>query len=468
MKKKLLTIISCFILCICALALTACGFPALTGGPNASDTVYGNGGFAVRKGEYMYFANSYSSRSIGENDNKYGSETLAAIYRVKLNSRGLVDTDDDGKVQNVEILARQIAGFKSSGIYIFDNYIYYATPKSLKVKSDVGSSELLEGLLSFERIKLDGTDHKTIYSINTLGEDLTYNFAKVGNNVCLTVLNNGELKTVLANKSESKTLATNVTSVVFPKVENIPSNYSVSEFDSYCYYTKTATIENDGYNGTMIAKRKLDGSKAEETLDTASSATMVEAKNNRVYFTLSDGILYSTDDLTFSANTNNTYSYNKLSSQIILNDDNSTDIGLVGLINTSIVYFRKGGEKHVLYTAESGKTVTLLYVENNNIFYTLGDNTLYSKVIYKNTYTGNEKNEEGTIHSKNINLTTDSTSVFDYDNSYFFYFNTVEESNKTYSYMHMVKTFETNEFGETFETFVGVLDSTDVLADEEE
>lgn len=467
MKKKVLTIISSFILCICALALTACGFPALKGGPNSTDTVYGNGGFAVRKGNYLYFANSYSTESITENDNKYGSETLSAIYRVKLNDHGIVDTNEDGEVQNVELLARQIAGFNNSGIYIFGNYIYYATPKTLKVKADVGESELLEGLLSFERIKLDGTDHSTIYSINELGSDLTYNFAQVGNNVCLTILNNGELKTILANKSESKVLANNVTSVVFPKVSNITSEYVVSDFDSYCYYTKTATIENDGYSGTMVAKRKLDGSKAEETLDTASNITLVEAKNNRVYFTGSDELLYSTNDLTFSSNTNTRYSYNKLTSQIILEDDNFTDIGIVGVLNNSIVYFRKNAEKHVLLTTDSSNTITLLYAVNNNIFYTLGDNTLYSKVIYKSNYTGNEKNEDGTIHSTNINITTNSTTVIDYDKDYFFYFNTVEDSNETYSYMHMVKAFEKNDQGETFEQFVGVLDESDIKDEEE-
>ncbi len=468
MKKKLLTIISSFILCICVLAFVGCGFPALKGGPAATDAVYGNGGFAVRKGDYLYFANSYSTRSLGENDNKYGSESLAAIYRAKLNANGLVDINDDGEIQNVELLARQIAGFKSSGIYIFGDYIYYATPKSLKVDAGVGESDLLEGLLSFERIRLNGTDHATIYSINELGQDLKYNFAMVGNKVCLTVLNNGTLKTIIANNSDSKTLATNVTNVVFPKVENITSDYTASEFESNVYYTRTATIDKDGFNGTIIAKTKLDGSSNESPLSTTTNATLVEAKNNRLYFTLADGIIYSTSDLTFSENTNVQYSNNKLTSHIILDDDNGTDIGLIGILNKSIVYYESYENYHPLFTASSDATPTILYVKNNNIFYTLGDNTLYSKVVYKNVYPDDEATIAGTIHSTNINITTGEQTVVDSDGDYFFYFNTVEESNKVYSYFHFVKHFEKNEYAENFEQCIGVLDSSDIKVEEDE
>ena len=465
--KKLLTIISCFILCIFTLGFVGCGTPALKGGPDATETVYGNGGYAVRKGDYIYYANAYSTKTLTENDNKYGSETLSAIYRVKLNEKGLVEVDEDGKVKNVDVLARQIAGFDGSAIYIFGDYIYYATPKTLKVKPEVGQEELLEGLVSFERIKLDGTAHHTIYSINTLGSDLKYNFAQVGNNVCLTVLNEGTLKTIITNNSATKTIAENVTSVVFPKVENIPSNYVVSDFDSHVYYTRTATIEKDGYAGTMVAKTKLDGSSNETPLQNNTVATLVEAKNGRVYFT-EEGILYSTQDLTFSINTNVQYSYNTLSSTIILDDNNGTDIGIVGVLNNSIVYYEGLNNKHTLFTASSGTTVTLLYVENNNIFYTLGDNVLYSKQVYKSSYPADEATIAGHIHSSNINITTNSATAFDFDKNAFFYFNTVEDSNGTYSYLHMVKHFEVDEFGKTFEQFMGELDASDIKETEEE
>ena len=465
MKKKLLTILSCLIMFVCI--LTGCGNKGLQGGPVAEDTVYGNGGYVVRKGNYIYFANSYSTKTLSENDNEYGDETLAAIYRAKLNNQGIVETDEDGKLQNVEILAKQIAGFNNSGIYIFGDYIYYATPKTLKVKSDIGTSELLEGLVSFERIKLDGTGHKTLYSINTLGEDLKYSFNLVGNNVCLTVLNNKELTTVLidvnkAKKKSTKTLAENVTSVVFPTVENITSDYSVSNFDSYVYFTQTVTIDNGGYNGTRFAKVKLDGSKSVEKIEDNTTKTLVSVKNNRLYYT-EDSILYSTQD--FEHNTQ--YSANSLTEYIVNQDSNNTDMGIVALLGNSMVYYRSYGEYTVLYEAQDGETVKLLYIEDNKIFYTIG-NTLYSKEIYKSTYDANERNTAGYIHSTKVNISTNETTAFDYEQNYIFYYNTVEDSQGLYSYMHLVKHFATNEEGETFEQCVGVIDSSDIKTSEEE
>lgn len=464
MKKKLLTILSCLIMFVCI--LTGCGAKGLSGGPASSDTVYGNGGYVVRKGNYVYFANSYTTKSISENDNKYGKETLSAIYRAKLNESGTLDLDEDGNPKNVKLLAKQIAGFNKSGIYIFGNYIYYATPKTLKVKSDIGTSELLEGLISFERIKLDGTDHKTLYSIDTLGEDLDYSFNLVGSNVCLTVLNQKTLKTILVDvnngkKKATKTLATNVTSVVFPEVENISKDYSVSSFNSYAYFTKTVTVASGGYDGTRLAKVKLTGSKSAETIEDNSTKTLVAVKNNRLYYT-ETSLLYSTSD--FESTTQ--YSANSLTEYIINQDSNGTDMGIVAMLGKTMVYYRGLGDYTPLLDVKDDETIKLLYIQNNNIYYTIG-NTLFSKTIYKANYDENERATAGYTHSTNVNITTAENTVFDCEENYFFYYNTVEESNKKYSYMHFVKHFAVNDEGKTFEQFMGKLAKSDVKEDEE-
>ncbi len=464
MKKKLLSIISCLIMFTCILA--GCGGPKLKGGPSSSDTIYGNGGVAVRKGDYLYFANGYSTRKVSENGNKYGKEKLSAIYRVKLNEQGLVNTDEDGNPVGAQRLAGQIAGFKDSGIYIFGDYIYYATPKTLKVKSDVGTEELLEGLLSFERVKLDGSDHDTIYSISTLGDDLDYSFAQVGKNVCLTVLNNKTLRTVLVDinggKPTKKTLATNVTDVAFPQVEDIAKGYKVSEVDSYVYYVKTATVAKDGYDGKKLAKRKLTGSKAEVTIEDNTAVSLEAVKNSRIYYK-ENSLLYSTIDFENATQ----YSHQDLTNYIINQDSFDTDMGIIAVVNNSLVYYRDVNFYKVLLTVDSETTITPLYAENNQVYYNLGDNILYSKEIVRNSYPENEATIEGTIHSSNINLSTNETTVFDYEQNYIFYYDKVEDSNQTYSYLHFVKHFEKNEEGETFEQFIGKLHSKDIKEDSE-
>ena len=105
--------------------------------------------------------------------------------------------------------------------------------------------------------------------------------------------------------------------------------------------------------------------------------------------------------------------------------------------------------------------------EDNKIYYTIS-NTLYSKEIYKASYDASEKYTAGHVHSTNINITTNETTVFDHEQNYLFYYNTVEDSNALYSYMHFVKHFAVNEEGKTFEQSIGTLDSSDVKAEEKE
>ena len=57
MKKKFLVLVS--ILFVFALSVFGCGSFKLSGGPKATDTVYGNGSVAVVKGDYLYFTNAY-------------------------------------------------------------------------------------------------------------------------------------------------------------------------------------------------------------------------------------------------------------------------------------------------------------------------------------------------------------------------------------------------------------------------
>ena len=66
---------------------------------NTNETVYGNGGTSVTKGDYVYFVNSYTSyNGLEKNDNNTGEVTNSAIYRTKL-SGGKVNYDDNGNVK---------------------------------------------------------------------------------------------------------------------------------------------------------------------------------------------------------------------------------------------------------------------------------------------------------------------------------------------------------------------------------
>ena len=99
MKKKIS--ILCLILCLSLITFFGCGVISLPAGPKYDDAVYGNGGFAVVKGDYLYFANAYIDyNNIGNNDNKFDRDGTMqknyGIYRTKLNASGVVDVNDKG------------------------------------------------------------------------------------------------------------------------------------------------------------------------------------------------------------------------------------------------------------------------------------------------------------------------------------------------------------------------------------
>jgi hypothetical protein len=279
-------------------------------------------------------------------------------------------------------------------------------------------------------------------------------------------LNNKELSTVLVDvkngtKKSTKTLATEVTSIAFPSVENIENGYAVSDFNSYAYITQTVTVANGGYNGTRLSRVKLNGSKAVEPIEDNTTKTLVSVNNDRLYYT-ENSLLYSTRDF----ETATQYSANNLTEYIVNQDSNGMDMGIVAKLGNTMVYYKGLGDYTVLYEAAEDQTIKLLYIEENKIYYTIG-NTLYSKEIYKATYAENERTIAGHVHSTKVNITTNETTVFDYDKDHIYYYNTVEDSNALYSYMHIVRHFATNGEGETFEQFIGTLDKDDIKAEEE-
>ena len=80
--KKLLCIITAATLVCSAASLAACGysFTPPEGGPGADAEVTSNGGFAVQKGDYIYFINGVETYT---SDNEYGTPEKGALMRIK-------------------------------------------------------------------------------------------------------------------------------------------------------------------------------------------------------------------------------------------------------------------------------------------------------------------------------------------------------------------------------------------------
>ena len=122
MKKFLTAIFMCLVCCL--VFLTGCGSKGFKDNPKTNDVVLDNGGYSVQKGDYIYFTNGFD-----EYTNASSSVTVGALYRAKVgDTNGYAQVDEDGYLQNAELITSRLVGYKYGGFYIFGDYIYYVTP----------------------------------------------------------------------------------------------------------------------------------------------------------------------------------------------------------------------------------------------------------------------------------------------------------------------------------------------------
>ena len=176
-----------------------------------------NGGFAVQKGNYIYYINGKQTNTA---DNTYGKVETGAIMRISasdLAARNYAKT---------ETVVPEIAysGNKDAGIFIYGDYVYYSTPSSEKTSDgEIKYSEIL-----FKRAKLDGTEAMRGYFAKYTDNSIQYRFVEVKGVVYLLYVATSEdlygsshtnLHSVNTATGEDTLLAYNVDSVTFDKTD---------------------------------------------------------------------------------------------------------------------------------------------------------------------------------------------------------------------------------------------------------
>lgn len=286
---KLKKIIATFCLALTVLVLTSCSGIHLNNIPSTNDTVYGNGGVSVTKGDYIYFVNSYTSyNGLQKGDNDTGKVTVGAIYRTKLEN-GQIKTDNNNNVQDCELVVSKIAGYEFTNLHIFDDYIYYATPNMDYAKD--GSLNTVA--VDFCRTKLDGTDTQIIYTAKNYTASSSYEVYKIGTSIYLVVFENDKLvKVEISNHIKSAvTLVENVTAVQLPKINTYTysDNVAITGTQGYAYYTRDFSKNQDGaYDTDAISGNVLgrvlitDGSKTERK-DVNVKYELKDLTNNYIF-----------------------------------------------------------------------------------------------------------------------------------------------------------------------------------------
>lgn len=471
MKKKFLYIFS--LLLFCAVCLIGCGGFKLSGGPLATDTVYGNGGSVVVKGDYMYFANAFIDyNNIGKYENKYNedaSKHIYGIYRTKLNDFGLVSFNKDGIPQGAELMVPQVGGYAYSGLYICGDYLYYTTPYT----GDNAGSEV-KGLITFDRVKLDGSEHQVIHTMTAYSSSCKYSINYIDGATYITIFDSNSnlqvIKVVGGNitkydGSNHSAFATGVDSFATMTQTEITSSNSVDKVNKYVYYTKKDA--NNYYSLYRKSLTKLDEAESVLISSTKDVIKLIEVKNNRVYF-VQDNMLYSsTFEVDSQPNacipfevkdevTTGVVSYK------ILNDtigSGAVDRGIAIVYNDGANYsvsVVNGSNIQSCFSKQ--KQVTILNVLNDNIYFQVAeDEGLY---VYNTT-----SNTETKLAKSFTTSVADSLTMFDFDDERAFYFSTAEGSKGNLKYLHIVSLNENysykNADSEAIGKYVGLLDASD-------
>ncbi|MBQ0099321.1 MAG: hypothetical protein KBS91_02100, partial [Firmicutes bacterium] len=169
MKKTLLkTIVTIFLLVTLCLGAFACDKTsfAVKDGFKVTEKITANsqGGFVLEAGDFYYVINGMGNSTA---DNSFGKPIKGSLIAVKK------DFSDSAII----VPKLFVASDYSAGIYIFDGYVYFATPST----SVELTGETKNSYLTFAKTKLDGTGYTEFATVSGLSTE--YRFAKSGDNV---------------------------------------------------------------------------------------------------------------------------------------------------------------------------------------------------------------------------------------------------------------------------------------------
>lgn len=169
--KKWISLVAAATLLGSTLAMTAC-----KGGYYKADKLdytsseapaYSNGGFAVEKGDYIYYINGMEDYTAS---NEYGEVVKGSLMRIKKADLTA------GKYDQADVVVPMlfVSQNYNSGIYIYGDYVYYATPTTGKNMH----GEVTNSWIDFKRAKLDGSETMKDYYFRLSNNAAKYRFVQ--------------------------------------------------------------------------------------------------------------------------------------------------------------------------------------------------------------------------------------------------------------------------------------------------
>lgn len=279
-----------FISCTLALCLMVVGFLfagcgsreiVLNGGPAYTDKIYGNGGFIVTKGDYVYFTDSYiKSSSLGSSiTNELGTVIETGLYRAKMTTEIISDVETP-VLTEVKLMVSKTVGFENSGLYIFKDKIYFASPTT-----DKDSSGVRYDLITFYSCNLDGSNLQKFYQTEEFSGG-KFSMTMINEKVYLLIYTGSDIIKVDEN-GNSTTIASDVTGAILPQRTTVfESSENPSAIECFVYYTVDKENQGSIKMGNILYKAEIETGKVTELLNEERiSVTLNSLVSGRIFYT---------------------------------------------------------------------------------------------------------------------------------------------------------------------------------------
>lgn len=413
--KKFLPLILVLCLVVCGGIFAGCGNKeiVLEGGPAYEDNVYGNGGFVVTKGDYVYFTDAYvKSSSLGSKiSNQLGSVTETGLYR----ARKTVETVDGTErpiLTDIQLMVSKVVGFENSGLYIFKDKIYFATPTTDKDKTGTRYD-----LITFYSCNLDGSNLKKLHQTTKFSSG-KFSMTMIDGNAYLLIYTGSEIVRVSEN-GEVLTIAEKVTGAILPSRETIVSN-DENPKSTECFVYYTINKESDGPidRGNILYKAEISTGKTTELLNKDRIKVTVKALNSgRLFYVRNElvgltsvyGYYSNTLEENFEAGETKQLSESSLN-VVVLGEYGGNNLGLAYINSNKCLIIRKinpelEGENFASSVSQ------ILFSRDGYLYYATSD------AIYRKSLTNSEESAQ-----KLSGALTIKTDYFDVDGDYLYFF----------------------------------------------
>lgn len=474
MGKKILVWVACLMTAMLAFAGCAGSYKHGPLSGDFSGDVTSNGGFVVEKGNYVYFINGVESST---SDNTFGTPVKGSLMRAS-------KTD----LSNPEIVVPRlmVAGDYTAGFWIYDDYVYYATPTTAKNKAGQVESSYLD----FARTKLDGTgtSKSPLFRLET--NTTPYRVMKTGDDVCIVYYDstNKALKSYNVATKKTSAIAENVSAYLFPVEKDSDLIYYSTtvkneETNANELYNVVYSVKGNGSESKIvlsgIGKTDYNKMTAEEKQG-ISEPVELQGINFTILKNAGGKVYYSTSVVNASTELVRYYAAGTFTEDVVANVKNATVVtekaGVLtstamvteyGILyvdsNRGIVlntYDATNGDSRRFIAGEKAKAATLQFVSGDKLYYSLSATNGFNMYVVSLT-----ENADTIPESKKVTESVFASSWYapELIGDRLFY---ASATDRTYKYVYVIDMTKYTE-EDYAATMIGKMNEADTKTEEE-